>query len=417
MTPPRVLVLAFDRQEVSQRRAIRAMQATGAEVSSASFHRSNMTGGGGPLCPDIDLGACPNGLGAARLSALLRGAWRLIRARRRLGRPEVIVARNLDLALLGLLARSLSGGSARLVYQCLDIHGLMTARTLGGALARWAERRVLARADCLVVSAPRFLSAYFGPIQGYAGRTQVLENRIVWGASPPPRPRSPRRAASGPLTLGWVGTLRCPRTFDVLEAAARRAGPEVLRIRLRGVVHHHQLPDFHSRIAACPGLIHDGTYTYPYGLQSAYAGLDYVWAQDLWQSGGNSDWLLPNRLYEAGYFACPMLAIEGTATAERIRSWACGVALPAPTADALLEALPHLRAAREGLARNLLARAGGDFTQDPAEVAAMLTPSAKAARSGAVPGFAAPSARYRSRIPRSTCATGSPRARSSPPPP
>jgi hypothetical protein len=38
-------------------------------------------------------------------------------------------------------------------------------------------------------------------------------------------------------------------------------------------------------------------------------GCDAVWAQDLWQSGANSDWLLPNRIYEASYFGCPSIAL------------------------------------------------------------------------------------------------------------
>jgi succinoglycan biosynthesis protein ExoL len=280
-------------------------------------------------------------------------------------------------------------GQPRLVYQCLDIHRLMTAQGPAGRLARWVERRVLARTSLLVVSAPRFLSEYFVSRQGYHGPVQVMENRIVWSTSAdaPPRPVCLPKRPDGPITIGWVGTLRCPQTLDLLQSAVEQAGPQTLRVVLRGVVHHHQLPGFDRRIGATPGLSYEGPYKYPAGLKSAYDGLDYVWAQDLWQRGANSDWLLPNRLYEAGYFGCPMLALTGTATGDRVRSWRSGITLPNARPEDLEQAVPQLRALRNELARNLLALPAATFAQDKGEVATMLglVDSKRSDRSDATP--------------------------------
>ncbi|NNU79063.1 glycosyl transferase [Halovulum dunhuangense] len=364
----RVVLLAHDLGEPAEIRWIRALRGAGMEVEVIGFRKPE---GGCPAVPEwseTTLGPVGHGVGMGRVLALLGAFPRLWAARGTMRRAEVIVARNLDMALLALVARVMAGRAVPLVYQCLDIHGLMLARGAKGRLARWAERRVLARCMRLLVSAPRFLSGYFEPMQGYRGRAMLVENRIHWPAGPPARPE-PRASVADPLRLGWVGTLRCPESLRLLTALADLMGPRV-RIVMRGIVHRHQLPDFDTVLAGRPNVTFEGGYAYPHGLAEAYAALDCVWAQDMWQRGGNSDWLWPNRIYEAGFFGCPCLALADTATGQRIVAEGAGIVFDAPDpvaiAAALLEAGPSLAAISAGL----LARPVSDFALQDAEVRA-----------------------------------------------
>ncbi len=366
----RVVVFAFDIAEASQIRTIRAIRACDACVSSFSFRRGNMNAGFHPEWQDTPLGHAPNGIGLGRLVALARGAVRVLWHRRRLRQADVLLARNLDMALLALLGRWASGTRAPLVYQCLDIHGLFARRGPFAALARRAERFVLDRTHRLVVSSPRYLDAHFGPVHGWDGPVQVVENGIWWPDGPPPRPAAEPRPERS-LRLGWVGTLRCPRTLALLADTADRMGPRV-QIVLRGVVHRHQLPEFDRVLSVRPNMRYEGPYSYPQGLAQAYRGLDCVWGQDLWQAGANSDWLLPNRLYEAGFFGCPVIAVAGTETANAVQRRALGLVIPEARADVLVPVLDAGRTALGRVRRGLLARPGTEFCLSRADVGRML---------------------------------------------
>ena len=51
-------------------------------------------------------------------------------------------------------------------------------------------------------------------------------------------------------------------------------------------------------IDANPDLSFLGPYAWPGDLPDIYGGVDVAWLIDRYQAGQNSDWLLPNRLYE-----------------------------------------------------------------------------------------------------------------------
>ena len=127
--------------------------------------------------------------------------------------------------------------------------------------------------------------------------------------------------------LGWVGSLRCRESLIILAQTAAAMGDR-LRIKLHGNVHAHAIPDFDAILAAHPSLTYEGPYAYPEGLEPIYTSCDLVWAQDLWQRGANSDWLLPNRIYEASYFGCPQIAVADTETGRRVADGTLGFVLP-----------------------------------------------------------------------------------------
>jgi succinoglycan biosynthesis protein ExoL len=117
-----------------------------------------------------------------------------------------------------------------------------------------------------------------------------------------------------------------------------------------------------------------GPYNYPDDLSKIYGGIDLVWAQDLWQRGANSDWLLPNRIYEASWFGCPSLAVADTQTGRRVDTAGLGFTIETPTADKLIERLRGLsRAQIEAAAAKIMALSDNDFRLLPQDVATAMS--------------------------------------------
>ena len=65
-------------------------------------------------------------------------------------------------------------------------------------------------------------------------------------------------------------------------------------------------------------------------LASLYGTRDFTWAIDYSQHGQNSDWLLPNRIYEGGYYNCPAIARDGTETSAWLKARGAGILLRNP---------------------------------------------------------------------------------------
>lgn len=374
----KVAVFGFDVAEASQIRRIRALRALGCQVTSFCQRRQGSPATI-PEWPNVDLGLVRHQDIRGRALGLGSAVRRALREWRVLADAQLIVARNLDLALIALAARRIAAlragrAPAPLVYECLDIHDLMTSGGRKGRLARLAERQVLSRAALLVLSSPGFASNYFGPVQGYDGPVALVENKL-WldPARAPARPVA--QTGRGPLVLGLVGSIRCQASVELLFQTAALMGDR-LRLRFSGALHDHALRGFHAMLAACPNAEWTGPYRYPEGLPQAYAGCDLVWAQDLWQRGTNSDWLLPNRIYEASWCGCPSVGLQGTQTGQRIAQDGLGYTVPTPSAPDLAALLSRLtRADLAAKSAALLARPPRDFVQSPEELLPMLAPA------------------------------------------
>lgn len=381
-----VAVFGFDLAEAAQIRRIRSLIAVGCRVTSFCQRREG-SGAFTPDWPNVDLGLVRHNDIRGRALGSARAVARAMRSWRSLAEARLIIARNLDLALIALTARRLAAiragrRAAPLVYECLDIHDLMTRRDRVGRIMRAAERRVLSQSALLVVSSPGFVDHYFQPMQGWQGPTALVENRL-WlgqpGAARPARPqpgapRDPRR----PLTIGLVGSIRCQASVDLLMQTADLMGDR-LRFRIAGALHDHALSGFREALATRANVEWIGRYDYPQGLGGAYADCDLVWAQDMWQRGTNSDWLLPNRIYEASWCGCPSVALAETETGRRIRADGLGWTVEAATPQALAGLLDSLSPeALAGRRLALLARPEADFVQTPDDVLPFLSPVLRA---------------------------------------
>ncbi|MEM9342253.1 MAG: glycosyl transferase [Pseudomonadota bacterium] len=364
----RVLVFSPDIAEAAQIRRVLALQQVGHAVSAYAFRRRNMNEAFTPDWPTILLGETRNHSFLTRGAQMVRGVAQVLRAPDLAREAEVWIARNIDMALIGHAARRLLGLDVPIAYECLDIHSLFTRTDAVGRGMRAAERRVLRDSALLITSSPGFVREYFGPVQGYDGPVVLLENKLWLEGADLQRP-SQRRRVGAPLVIGSAGSIRCARSLDILTEAARRLGPKV-EIALHGNAHRHAVPEFDALVASQDNITWHGPYEYPQGLGPVYAACDLVWAQDLWQTGGNSDWLLPNRIYEASWHGCPSVAASGTETGRRIEADGLGFTLPEASADALVALVERLDSAEiDRVSDALLAMPEARFRQSPGEVA------------------------------------------------
>jgi succinoglycan biosynthesis protein ExoL len=375
--PLRLLVFGADAAEAAQIRRMQSYLDCGFDVTGFMMRRANMNPDFVPFWDNVHLYDTENQSPLRRLAAVAGSVAKLRGHREKLAGADVIVARNLDMLAIAAAARAMIRPRPSLIYECLDIHGLMTDPGARGRMARAAERRLLRHCAALIVSSPAFVREYFAPVQGWQGPVALVENKLWIEAGGPARPAQPSAqvpdawSEARPLVLGWIGTLRCARSLHLLADLADCLGPR-LQVALHGIVHHHAIPDFEAVLAARPNMTWHGAYDYPGDLAGIYRGCDLVWAQDLWQWGTNSTWLLPNRIYEASYFGCPSIAVEGTETGRRVAAglgWTIREPDPAALAALLGTLAPADVAARRGA---LLELPETEFRQSTAEIAAAI---------------------------------------------
>jgi len=259
--------------------------------------------------------------------------------REALKRAEIFYARNLDMLALARWAKISTGARARLVYECLDIHRFMPRADAIGASFRAAERALMSEAALVVVSSPAFDREYFAPRHGGRAPVLVVENRLPWGFDYGPRPAA--RPQQGPIRIGWFGNLRCRRSLALLLDVAERFGERV-EIVMRGAPARTELTDFEARIEGRANVRFDGRYRWPDDLAALYAGVDLVWAGDFHDPSANSRWLLPNRLYEGGYYGAVPIAPAESETGRWIEAKSFGFTVSEPlgrSLSALIEAL------------------------------------------------------------------------------
>ena len=147
---------------------------------------------------------------------------------------------------------------------------------------------------------------------------------------------------------------------------------------MHGIPALKELPDFHERIAGLPNVEFHGRYQSPEDLSRIYAGLDNVLAGDFMEAGYNSVWLLPNRLYEGGYYAIPPIAPAGTQTSRWALARGVGFAVKEDLAVNLPDLIEHLSEHRAEILANrkrLLDLPDLTFIQQPGELRALIEDS------------------------------------------
>lgn len=348
----RLVFFGHDAHDPAVQRRIAAFSRLGADTLAFTMRR-------GPVFDapwrNIDLGETRDAAFAQRLGALAHAAPIIAREREALRNADVFYARNLDMLALALRAKQQSGAGAKVVYECLDIHRFMTRRDPLGAAMRAVERRMLKASDLVVISSPAFEREYFARVHPGQYRALLIENRLPPGFDYGPRPTAPR-APGERLRIGWFGNLRCRRSLSLLLALADRF-PDRVALSLRGAPAKAEFADFEALLSGRANVAFGGRYAWPADLGAIYADVDLVWAGDFHDPGANSKWLLPNRLYEGGYYAVPPLAPADSETGRWIAAQGFGFTLPEPLDQTLPAFIATLDPARLAEARTRLSAA------------------------------------------------------------
>ena len=144
-------------------------------------------------------------------------------------------------------------------------------------------------------------------------------------------------------TIGWFGKLRCRKSLDLLTALARKMSDNIF-VYLRGFPDPIPSEEFHAAISGLPNILYEGRYKIPDDLPGMMSKIHFNWCGDLSDSDGNARWLLPNRIYEGGYFGIPAVTFEGSEIADYVRGHELGYVLPSPDLDTLTAFLESITA-------------------------------------------------------------------------
>ena len=307
-----ILYMAPDLSDPAVQRRRTMLEAGGAGVAIAGFVRGDAPAPPVSWKAEI-LGRTRDAALGQRALMVLLTLMRPLALRRRLQGRRMVIARNLEMLVLAWagLALFLAGSRPRLCYEVLDVHRIMLGDGLKSRGLRALERFLLRRVDLLILSSDGFDRAYFQTLQPTPVRRVLLENKtLALTGSPPavvPAPQAP------PWRIGWFGMLRCRRSLEMLgRLAASRPGLIAVDIRGRPSTAVFG-EDFEAALAQWPGLTFHGPYR-PADLSQAYGAVHFVWAVDFYEAGQNSDWLLPNRLYEGNAHGRPLLAQRNVET-------------------------------------------------------------------------------------------------------
>lgn len=347
------------------------------------FHRERDKEQPDPVWENIELGATIDRNYLARLPKLCRALWTVMRHRRALADCDVIYARNFDMMALATIAKWLTRSPGQLVYEVLDIQRAFVGDGFLKTAFRWCERRLLAACDMLVVSSPMFMTRYFEPRQGYKGPWFLLENKVSASQfAAIPKVEAQALPSGLPWIIGWFGTLRCIRSLDILSRLAA-THPDKVTVHIRGTLSEEDISNeaLLAATAGRPNFHYLGPYQSPRDLPEIYRQIHFTWAIDFLDAGSNSDWLLPNRLYEGGLFNAIALARDGTATGDKVMRDGLGVVLREPIDESLTTWLLAMNAARYAELAGAARRAPRSLFVDETDTAELLARLANRAAS------------------------------------
>lgn len=343
-----IAFFGHDAADAAVRRRVKSFTGDGMAVIGFMMRRREAQ----PEWENVDLGLTRDGAFIQRIKQVFAGARKAAARQDLLETADVIYARNLDMLACAFLAKRHANLKTPVIYESLDVHRLLTRTDLVGRVFRALERALLKRSRALVVSSPGFLRNHFE--RHYHGdfTAYVVENRLSSDSEFGPRPQAvtqPAAHADGKLVLGWVGMLRCQRSLDLLCNLAD-AFPDSLEIHLHGIPARTEIRDFEAEIARRANMTFFGKFRSPEDLADIYGSLDVVWAGDFMEAGYNSVWLLPNRIYEGGYYATPSIAPAGTETAAWIERNECGFVIDEPLEQSLPNLIGRLKDDRREIA-------------------------------------------------------------------
>ena len=352
----RIGYLAHDLADPAIARRVRMFALGGADVALAGLLR----GASPPALPDapdpLVLGASEDARLARRalsIAQVLSGGMAALEGR--LAGADALVARNLEMLVVARALQRRMGDAPRLVYECLDIHRLLTAEGAAGRMMRAVEARLGRHVDLVITSSPAFVTHHLGRRFG-AGSILIAENKVLTEGPlpvPPPAPHAP------PFRIGWFGALRCRRSFDLLAALAARLAGRV-EVVIRGRPSPAVFPDLAAEVARSPFVRFDGPYVAA-ELPALYGSVHFSWCIDFYEEGHNSAWLLPNRLYESAAHLAVPVALKDVETGRFLQERGLGLVLNRHNLDSLVALFAAMTVARHAELRQEIAATPPDM--------------------------------------------------------
>ncbi len=331
----KVLYLVHDLADPAVRRRVLMLREGGAQVTLAGFRRGeNRLAEVHGITP-IELGRTADAKFAQRIGAVAKAMSGLKGLLKTVEKPDVIIGRNLEALAVADRANAMFGGDVPVVYECLDIHRLLSRDDIVGKIMRGAEARFGRHARLIMTSSPAFIEHHFAPRSGIKAETLLIENKVISiDQTVQPTIARPLKQPGQPWKIGWFGALRCRKSLAMLAEFSRLMEGRV-EIVLRGRPAYSEFEDFDGFVAGEPYLRFEGPYRNPEDLRAIYDDVHFSWAIDFFEEGLNSSWLLPNRLYEGCLYGTVPITLEGTQTARFLQDKAIGLALPDASPAAL----------------------------------------------------------------------------------
>ncbi|MDB6077190.1 MAG: hypothetical protein JWO82_937, partial [Akkermansiaceae bacterium] len=353
-----------ERGDARVRKRIAALQEQGMEVVGYTFHRVRDKEDAEPTWRNVHLGTTYNRRYFHRLWVFATCLGIIWKQRRQLRECTALYVVNTDNAMLALAGRLFAGRRVPLVLELADIQPVMVGSGLVSKLVRWVERQVLERSALLVTTSPGFVKHYFEPVQHFAGRVFLLENKVYPSGNLPAIQEGQGEPVQGgkPWVVGCFGAFRCRRSMQLMHALASRLGDRI-RFVLRGYPSGTIVADFPQLLGDLPNMRLTGAYQYPDDLAGMYGAVDFNWAIDETDPNGNSTWLLPNRIYEGGCFGVPVITARHTETGEWVEQRQLGWTFEEPLEDHLAAFFESVSAEEwRAVKQRCLARPRDEFT-------------------------------------------------------
>jgi succinoglycan biosynthesis protein ExoL len=332
---PKIAYFAHDLADPAVHRRVRMLMAGGAAVTAIGFHRSAEAPSAIEGLRPVDLGRTTDGILGRRILSVAGTLVRLAGIGLHVRGANVILARNLEMLVLAVRARRRYAPEAALVYECLDIHRILLSKRLGEPL-RLLESKLWRDVDLLLTSSPAFIRNYFAP-RGFRSPIQLVANKVLMvGESDPGSITVVRPLPGPPWRIGWFGMIRCRKSLAILSSLARASGGAI-ELVIRGQPSGATFSDFDAALAGLPNVQYAGPYRNPTDLPSMYGDVHFNWTIDYYESGQNSAWLLPNRVYEGSLYGAVPIALAGVETGHWLAERGAGVILDEPLEQKLVD--------------------------------------------------------------------------------
>lgn len=305
------------------------MANAGANVLLVGFSRYNYPPSDDGI-PTVNLGVVSHGKYWDRVGKIVA---ELVRIRRIASKYDAIHCFALDSLVLARIA--LCFVQKPIVYQVQDIRAVLVGNAMRNRIARKVERWGLRRVSHIVVSSLAYHKNYFHPVHSIsAKRLTVIENKLE--EDPYPKGVPLIQLGDSPVTIGYFGVLRCPRSWGILTTLAIDSE---FQIYIRGVP--SGLTEFKKSVQNIANLEYGGPYRHPDELESLYTSVDLVWAAYPYGNGktGNWKWARTVRFYEAGAFGVPVIVQAGTQDARFVQQYDIGLIIDMTDIDATVQAI------------------------------------------------------------------------------